>query len=435
MHSIAFPLSRRLTVGFLLGLTMAGSLSLAGCRKPEASKSSEAASALTVSTEVVSSRSLALEIEVNGNVAAWDLLPVIPAANGLKIVQVLAEEGDAVKKGDLLVKLDDSILRAQVMQAKARLQSSLAQLDKMKRPSRPQELATAEAALAQSEASWRSSKDAYERAMKLKSAGGTTNAEIVTRQSSLEASQAAAEQARQRLIMLREGSRLEDLAIGSAQVAEAKGGLAQAEALLAQTEVRAPSNGYILKRDAHLGDMSSVAKTLYSMVRDSRLEVEALVPEADLARLAAGQTAVITSDALPDLQLKGRVRQLSPAIDTTNRLAKLEIDVPKAKGLQAGMFVKAKVLLGQRKALAVPASAIVSREAGSEVFVLDGKNARRRQVVLGNRSEGYVAVMDGLQAGEEIIVNGVGFLKDGDVVTIAPLLPNAENAAKTAEGK
>lgn len=423
MRSTSRPLSGPRAAGLLACLLLAGSLSLAGCRKPVAPKPAEAASVLTVSTEAVSHRNLAQEIDVNGSVAAWDLLPVIPAANGLKIAQVLAEEGDAVEQGQLLVKLDDSVLRAQLMQAKARLQSAVAQLEKMRRPSRPQELATSVAALAQAEASLKSARDSYERSMMLRAAGGTTNAEIVLRQTALDGNQAAVEQVRQRLILLREGSRREDIAISEAQVAEAKAGVAQAEALQAQTEVRAPGAGYILTRDAHLGDMASVAKPLYSMVRDSRLEVQALVPEADLAHLAPGQPAIITSDAMPDLRLKGRVRQVSPGIDTGNRLARLKIAVPQSKGLQVGMFVKAKVVLGKQNRLAVPVSAIVHRDAGSELFVMDGKNARRRQVVLGNRSEGYVAVLNGVQAGEQVIVNGVGFLKDGDVVTVAPALP------------
>lgn len=435
MQAQPFPPARQLGLGLLAGLLLAGSLTLSACRKPEAPKSAEAAAVLTVSTEPASQRKLTHEIDVNGSVTAWDLLPVIPAANGLKIVQVLVEEGDAVEQDELLVKLDDSVLRAQLLQAKARLQSAKAQLAKLRRPSRPQELASAQAALAQAEASLKGAKDAYDRSMKLNAEGGASNAEIVSRQSALDANQAAVEQARQRLIMLREGSRSEDLAIGEAQVAEAKAGLAQVETLLAQTEVRAPSAGYILKRDAHLGDMSTVAKPLYQMVRDSRLEVEALVPEVDLARVAKGQTAVISSDARPDLRLKGRVRQVSPGVDTGNRLAKLEIDVPKADGLQVGMFVKAKLQLGQQQLLAVPAVAVINRDAGSEVFILDGKSARRRQVVLGNRSEGYVAVLDGVKPGEQVIVNGVGFLKDGDAVSVAPALAKPGSAAPEAEGK
>lgn len=415
----------RITAGLLAAFLLAGSVSLAGCRKPEAPKSAEAATVLTVSSEPAAPRKLALETEVSGSVAAWDPLPVIPAANGLKIVEVLAEAGDTVEQGQPLVRLDSSVLRAQLLQAKARLQSAQAQLAKMKRPSRPQELASAEAAVAQAEASLKSAQDAYDRAMMLKAGGSITHAEIVSRQAALEAGRAAVEQARQHLNLLKEGSRQEDLAIGEAQVAEAKAGVAQVQSLLDQTEVKAPSDGYLLTRDAHLGDMSSVAKPLYSMVRHSRLEVEALVPESDLSRVDAGQPAIITSDAHPGLRVVGKVRQVSPQVDAGNRLAKLEIDVPKAKALRVGMFVKARVRLGEQDVLAVPSAAVVTRDAGSEVFVLDGQHARRRQVVLGSRADGYVAVMDGLQAGENVIVNGVGFLKDGDRVGVAPALPKA----------
>jgi RND family efflux transporter MFP subunit len=132
--------------------------------------------------------------------------------------------------------------------------------------------------------------------------------------------------------------------------------------------------------------------------------------------------ARISSDARPDLAETGKVREVSPALDTASRQATVSIDLPTGTPFQVGMFVRAEVNLGQSQALAVPTQAVVSGTEGSQVFVLDGQIARARAVQVGTRTGGWVEVRDGLKAGEPVIVNGVGFLKDGDKVDVSPQL-------------
>ena len=196
--------------------------------------------------------------------------------------------------------------------------------------------------------------------------------------------------------------------------------LAQVEAMLAQTRVTAPDDGRIIKRDAHLGDVSTVGRALFTMVRDGRLEVEALVPETDLGAVKVGQTAKITSDARPDVAATGKVREVSPSLDTGSRQATVSIDLPVGSPFQVGMFVRAQLSLGQSQSRAVPTQAVVTGAQGSQIFVLDGQIARARTVQVGTRTGGWVEVKDGLKAGEAVVVNGVGFLKDGDKVDVSP---------------
>lgn len=396
-------------------------LAMGGC-KGQDKPAAEAPAVLTVSTTAVTARELARELSLTGSVAAWEPLPVMPAANGLRIVQVLAEEGQTVRKGQLLARLDDATLQAQLAAAKARASSAAAQLAKMQRPSRRQDLATAQAALAQAEAQLRSAEDTYQRFKAIHAEGGVSEAELVTRETAVASARAAAEQARARLSLAVEGSRSEDLRIAEAQAAEARASVAQMEALLAQTRVVAPDGGLVIKRDAHLGDVSSVGKPLFQVVRNGRLEIEAKIPEHDLGRVKPGQAAVITSDARPDLVVTGKVRRISPSLEAASRQGTVEIDLPANSGYQVGMFVKASVNLGTTQTLAVPAAAVVSREAGSQVFVLDGQIARARPVVETFRKGGWVGLAGGVKPGEAVIDSGVGFLKDGDKVDVVPAL-------------
>lgn len=362
------PRHLRTALALPLGLMLV--LGAAGCKGKEPPQATEAPAVLTVSTQPVATRQIERTLSLTGSVAAWEQLPIMPAANGLKIVEVLAEEGDMVQQGQLLAKLDDATLRAQLAQAKARL-------------------ATARAQRASAE-------DLYQRFAALAEEGGVSASDLFARRTAVETS--------------------------AAQVAEAEAAISNFEALLAQTRVTAPTAGLVLKRDALLGDVSTVGRALFTLARDQRLEVEALVPETDLGRVKPGQPVKVTSDARPGLEATGTVRQISPSLDASSRQATVEIDLPKGSDFQPGMFVRAALDLGSQEAIAVPANAVIAKEGGSEVFVLDGEIARARKVTTGAREGDWVAVLEGLKRGETLITAGAGFLKDGDKVDVAPAI-------------
>lgn len=361
------PLQQPLTLLVALAI---GTGAVTGCKGGEQKAEATPAPVLTVSTTPAETRALEQPLTLTGSVAAWDTLPVMPGANGLRIVQVLAEEGQTVRKGQLLVKLDDATLQAQHDQARARV-------------------ATAQANL-------RNAEDAHRRFAALEAEGGVSAAEMMSRRIALDTARA--------------------------QLAEATAAQANVAALLSQTRVLAPTAGLITRRDAHLGDVSTVGKALFTMVRDNRLQMEALVAEADLGRVKPGQPVTVTSDAQPDLKVVGRVRQVSPTIDATSRQATAEIDLPPGSGFSVGMFVRGRVDTGARQVLAVPASAVRTTAAGAQVFVLEEGFARARKVETGSRAGEWVAIVSGLAPGAAVITAGAGFLKDGDKVSVAPAL-------------
>jgi HlyD family secretion protein len=415
-------LYRTLFAVLLIGV---GGTSLTACSskksKPDA-QASGAPKVLTVSTAVVGEQSLLRELLVSGSVVAWDPLPVMPGANGLRIVKVAAEEGQAVVRGQLLAQLDDSTLLAQTQAARARAAGALAQLAKMRQPTRRQDLLSAEAALAQAEANFQMAEDTWKRVKALREEGGVSDAELVSREMQVGVARAGVEQARQRLSLAREGSRAEDLRLAEAQAAEAQASVRQMEAMLAQTRVVAPDAGLIVRRDAHLGDVSTVGRALFQLVRANRLEVEALVPETDLGRLKVGQLVQVSSDARPDLRATGRVRMVGAQVDANSRQATVKIALEQGSEFKAGMFVRAAINLGALKTLAVLSRALITTENGSQVFVLENGVAKTRSVQPGLRAGDWVAIDQGLKAGEPVIIAGVGFLKDGDAVNVAPAL-------------
>lgn len=406
-------------------LALAILLAAAGCKGKEEAKPASAPAVLTVSTQPVVERALGQSLELTGSVAAWDPVPVQPGTSGLRVMRVLVEEGDYVQKGQLLAQLDDALASAQAQAASARAVVAQQGQLKMLSPHRAQDLASAEAALAQAEAQHRQAADMLVRMREVAKEGGVSPAELVSREVAAASAKAVRDQALERLSMMREGSRREDLAIAQAQAAEARAAARQAAVQLGFTRVVAPTAGRIVKRDARIGDLATAGKPLFQLVRDGRLEMQALVPESDLVRLAVGMEVEVGSDALPGQRERGTIRLISPAVDASSRQATVHVDLPQGSRFEVGMFLRGTALLGQRRGLSVPASAVVTKDTGSEVFVLEQGLARTRRVVVAGRQGTWVAIASGLKPGEEIVVNGVGFLKDGDKVDVVPALGEA----------
>src|SRR5262249_39280790 len=120
-------------------------LQITGCNSEaktdkKASDAATPAPVLTVTSVNPSFKNVTQTLNVNGTIAAWDLLSVSPSVNGLKVISIFAESGDSVHKGQLLAKLDDSMLNAQLLSARARLINAEAQLAKAKQPNRSQDV-------------------------------------------------------------------------------------------------------------------------------------------------------------------------------------------------------------------------------------------------------------------------------------------------------
>lgn len=402
-------------------------------RQAPAEAPAKATPVLTVATETLVPHTLAQTLTVSGSVAAWEQLAVHPAANGLRIMALYADEGDRVQAGQLLAKLDDAALQAQYDAAKARLTNAEAGLAKMRQPNRAQDIATLEAALQQAEANVASAQDLHQRTQALVAQGAVSPAEATGREAALLAARAGAEQARQRLLLAREGSRPEDLRIAEAGLAAERANLRQIQVMLDQTRVQAPTSGLIIARQARLGDIASPGAPLFQLVRDHRYELQAQVPEADLLSLKPGMTALVTSDVDTGLQVKGKVRLISPAVDTTSRLGTVRIDLASHPRIKAGMFVRGRIELGDVSTLAVASTSVLTINGAPQVFVLDGDVARARRVELGVRSGERIAIRSGLQSGDAVITQGAGYLKDGDHVRLAPAASDAASAPAASD--
>jgi len=366
----------------LLLAAAAAALTLSACggHGDDKSKAGEksGASRQTVSVATATEVALPRVIVASGSVSAWEEVPVGAETGGLTAVGVYVDEGSYVRQGQVLVKLNDALLQAQLRQQQAGVQ-------------------TAEANAARDDA-------ALARAQELKQRGFLSQASL--------------------------DNALADQRASQANLASARASLSETRTRLAQSEIKAPVSGLIISRSVTKGQIVAAGTELFRMVRDGRLELDAQVPETDLPALRAGQTATITSNE--GVATSGTIRIVTPEVDAQTRLGLARITLSPGSGLKPGMFARASINAGAQPTTVVPTGAVLYRNNKSGVFVLDAQAAAHfRPVTVLSRRDDQTSV-SGVEPGVRVVVQGAGFLNEGDKVTIAPAAAVASAAAPAA---
>ena len=332
--------------------------------------------ALTVTTALPTQLRLPVKLSANGTITAWQEAIIGSESNGLRLLQVLVNVGDSVKAGQLLAVFSADSAQADTAQARA--------------------------SLLEAQATALDAADNGARARSLESSGALSAQQI--RQYN------TAEQTAQ------------------ARVDAAKAVLAAQQLRGRQTRVLAPDSGVISARTATVGAVVGAGTELFRMIRGGRLEWRAEVTSAELGRIQAGTP--VTVIAASGAQLEGRVRMVAPTVDPQTRAALVYVDLPVSAGTvstaKAGMFARGEFDLGSTAALTIPQLALVVRDGFNYVFrVNPDQRLTQLKVQTGRLAGDRVEITSGLAAQTRIVVNGAGFLNDGDLVRISDVLaPN-----------
>src|SRR5690606_9843780 len=225
-------------------------------------------------------------------ISAWEEVPVGAETGGLTATAVYVDEGRYVQQGAPLVQLNDALLKAQLRQQQAAVQ-------------------TAEANAARDDA-------ALARAEELKERGFLSQASLDTALANQRSSQA--------------------------NLSAARAALAETQTRLSQATIRAPVSGLVISRSVTRGQIVSPGTELFRIVRDGRLELDAQVPETDLGFVRSGQSAVVASDQVGETT--GTVRIVTPEVDPQTRLGVARISLAGGSGFRPGMFARARIDAG-----------------------------------------------------------------------------------------
>lgn len=312
--------------------------------------------ALTVSEATVTEAQWPEAIKATGPIVAWQEAIIGAEISGQKLVAVLADVGDIVSKGQILAKYNSATLQAEYAELKA---------------------------------NWIAAESNQKRMLTLKSSGAMSDQAI-------------------------------DDFINQAAVAKAQ---MDAKALhLQYADVVAPDNGVINARNATLGAVGAAGDELFRLIRQNRLEWHGELTAGQAARAARGQSVALT---LPNGdKAEGYIRQLAPSYNPETRMTTIFVAIQADTSAQAGMYAAGQVMLPEQTALSVPAKSVVIRDGRNYIFTINDSvsgvtRVSQREVKIGQIKGNPAQILSGISKGDRIVLQGAGFLNDGDIVRVS----------------
>ncbi|MFQ5347105.1 MAG: efflux RND transporter periplasmic adaptor subunit [Rhodothalassiaceae bacterium] len=203
-------------------------------------------------------------------------------------------------------------------------------------------------------------------------------------------------------------------------VDEARARVAAAEARVEDRILRAPFSGVLGLRQVSVGAVVTPGTPVTTLDDVFPIKVDFAIPERFLSALAPGQTIIARAAAFPGETFRGTVKTIDSRVDPVTRAVTVRAAIPNEDArLRPGMLLTVEVISRKRRSLAVPEEAIVPIGRAQYVFVVTGENTtERRQVSTGIRRPGVVEILDGLEAGETVVVAGALRLRPGQPVRI-----------------
>jgi len=386
-------LLKKLIIGALVALA-AAAVAITLVAQPTAKRAetmhSEEATAAVVTVARVTTADFTETVLATGSLVAREEILVGPEVEGLRVTEVLADEGQRVTKGDVLARLVADTLDAQLAQSEAALARASAAI------------AQANSAIVQAEARVVESRNAFERAKPLKAAGHMADAAYDQREQ-------AARTAEAQLVAARDG-----LKVAQAEKAQTEAQRREINWRRGRTEVVAPADGIISRRIARVGGFAAgAAEPLFRIVANGEVELDAEVTETRVAAVKEGQKARVE---VTGLAVDGTVRLVSPEIDKATRLGRVRIYLGDNPALRVGGFARGTIEVGKSRGLAVPASAVLYDAEGAQVQVVRNNRVETRRIAPGLAMGALVEVRKGLSEDDLVVARAGTFLRDGDAV-------------------
>lgn len=212
------------------------------------------------------------------------------------------------------------------------------------------------------------------------------------------------------LALEKAGTISEQISAQEAAVEQAQANAQNIEAQLSKTILRAPISGVVTKQDAKIGEISGANTVIVSLISEAQYQVEANIPEADIAKVKLGDSASITLDAYgQDVIFDARVVKIDPAETVIEGVATYKTTLQflkKDERIRSGMTANIDILTDKREnVLVAPQRAVTSSDGEKSVKIFDGKNVKQVPVKTGLRgSDGNVEILEGLKQGDKVVL-------------------------------
>jgi HlyD family secretion protein len=317
-----------------------------------------------------------------------------------RVARIPVEEGQTVKKGEVLIALDDTNERAALAQALA----ALAQAQTRIRQLRELALPAAEQGLAQAQANAVQARQNYERSTALREKGFVGQAQLDDAKRALDIAESQLRAAELQVQTNRpDGS---DFALARAALEQARANVEAAQAKLAQTVIIAPADGVLITRNVEPGNVVQPGKELMALAPAGETQIVVQIDEKNLGLLAIGQKAIASADAYPAQRFGAAVFYVNPGVDPLRGAVEVKLKVPDPPAfLRQDMTVSVDIEVARRADTVVVPSDAVRDASGAHPWVLavNGLHAVRHPVTLGLRGDARIEVLSGVQPGDRLI--------------------------------
>lgn len=417
----AITVPRSLILLTLIGIIGVGGVLAFRLNAPQSSRRNSRA--MTVPAEV---QNLNVRIRASGTVTPMQAVNISPKNSG-RLAELYVDQGDRVQQGQVIARMDDRELQAQLAQAQASVAQAQARLLKARNGNLPEEIAQAQGRVASAQAQAKLTQERSDRNRQLYQQGAISRDQYDGAVADNQKAIADLQVAEQSFEQTRNGTRVEDVADAEAAVAQAQ---AQVQALQVQvqdTVIRAPFSGIITQKYASVGafvtpttsaSATSSATSASIVALASDFEVVANVAESDIQQVHSGQAVEIRADAYPGKRFRGKVRLVAPEAVVNNNVTSFQVRVALDKGqtdLKSGMNVDLQFEGDRLKnAVVVPTVAIVSEKGQTGVLVAgEDQKPQFRSVTIGVSAGDKTQVVQGLNAGDQVYVYVPGAARRG----------------------
>lgn len=323
---------------------------------------------------------------ISGNLRSLSSIEIKPEVGG-RLLSVYFQEGDLAHKGQLLAEIDTANYQLTYDQYAAALSVAQAGLEQAKVSAEH-----AETEKNRSDNLWRS--------------GGITQKDL---QAAINGVKDSASQIR----------------LAEAQVAQARAALAIADKALKDCKIYAPADGHVQKKFFDKGSLLMAGAPLYTLVDNSRLELESVVPSYQLATVRIGQKSIFQTPTWGERNFDGVVAAINPTVESDNRSVKVIVRISNPRGeLRAGMYARGEITTGvERNALIIPRDALVPEKEGSDtagVYVVRDGKAHQIRIQIGGSKLDQVWVRKGLNESDVVVTEIGPSLKEGSAIQALP---------------
>jgi len=417
------------------------------------------------------------ELSLTADVGPQSSVTIVPKVGGT-LEEIKVKLGDRVKEGEVIAKIESREFLLGVKQAEAAFSaaqtqwnlakataqteffSNLAQvqaalkvaqanLDKIRKGAREEEIERVDAAYQQALANAQTTEKNLNRARDNYEKGAISDQQFDGAQLQFKVAQAGLESAKANLDLIKKGAREEDIKVVEAQVeqtqaslksleslkeaksweAKIKGVQAQAEQAevalglakirLEDCTIKAPISGIISKRFVDVGAMVGPTQPLVSIVDIDTVKLLTHVSDEDLDKVKAAQKVEVKVSTYLNRSYEVKEINISPVMDPLSRKIEVKINISNPDYLlKPGMFPKIKLWGEKKNVLLVPKGAVVKKEGKEQVFVVRDNRAYLQKVIVGLEKDGLVEILEGLKEGDQVVISGHLDLNSGDPVVI-----------------